>query len=64
MLSSPATATVEASLTPADRLFRVDDGAQSALRADKPWLRDPKYFTTVKVSAAAAMKMVGVASAC
>ena len=47
----------------ANSLLVVDEPALAAVKAAKPWSGNPRYFTKVKVSAVAAMKMTTHASA-
>jgi COP9 signalosome complex subunit 5 len=41
-----------------DALYNYDKDAENAIRADKPWRRDPHYFKSVRISALALLKMV------
>ena len=40
-----------------DALFHYDKEQQAALQTSKPWRNDPRYFTNVRVSALALLKM-------
>ena len=46
-----------------DALFVVDEANHERLLKERPWLQNSTYFKKVKVSGAAAMKMVTHASA-
>lgn len=56
MASKASSATSE----PVDTtgLISFDAAKLDKLKADKPWMRDPKHFKKVVINAAAAMKMV------
>lgn len=41
-----------------DALYNYDSEAQRAINQKKPWNSDPNYFTTVRISAVALIKMV------
>jgi len=41
-----------------DTLYKYDEAKHKALCNEKPWKKDPKYFTHVKISATALIKMV------
>jgi len=41
-----------------DALYNYDAVSQKAINSQKPWLKDPNYFKTVRVSAVALIKMV------
>jgi len=40
-----------------DEIFYFDEVQQSAIQAQKPWLKDPMYFKSVRISALALLKM-------
>jgi COP9 signalosome complex subunit 5 len=42
----------------ADRLYSCDEAKLDGIRASKLWTVDPRYFKRVKISPAAAVKMV------
>jgi len=41
-----------------DTLYKYDEALHKKLCSEKPWKKDPKYFTHVKISATALIKMV------
>eukprot|EP00298_Acanthocystis_sp_HF-20_P013790 c20509_g1_i1.p1 GENE.c20509_g1_i1~~c20509_g1_i1.p1 ORF type:complete len:341 (-),score=103.55 c20509_g1_i1:10-1011(-) len=41
-----------------DMIYRYEEEKQKALRASKPWKKDPHYFKTVRISTIALLKMV------
>lgn len=41
-----------------DALYGYDADAQKSIQTARPWLRDPHYFKTVRISAVAMVKMV------
>ncbi len=38
--------------------YSYDEAKVEAIRADKPWTKDPKYFKNVKISPSALIKMM------
>jgi COP9 signalosome complex subunit 5 len=44
--------------TVSDDIYKYDHDAQMAIRDAKPWKKDPHYFTQVKLSGVALVKMV------
>lgn len=40
-----------------DAVFKYDEVQQSAMQAQKPWLKDPRFFKSVRISALALLKM-------
>ena len=55
--SSVQSATSAPVFSP-DAKYKVDAPALAALKADKPWTSDPKYFHTVSYSPAAVLKIM------
>lgn len=53
-----AKAPEEEAVTPDQRFYALDPSKLESLQKDKPWMKDPKYFTSVAVSPSAIMKMV------
>ncbi|KAG8872694.1 COP9 signalosome catalytic subunit rri1 [Tulasnella sp. 331] len=45
-------------IDPADQIFRYDAALQKSIDKAEPWAKDPHYFTSVKISAIALIKMV------
>ncbi|VDK35941.1 unnamed protein product [Gongylonema pulchrum] len=43
---------------PAEQIYRYDTAEQQAIRAAKPWEKDPHYFKEIKICALALLKMV------
>lgn len=41
-----------------DALFNYDQAANNALTSSKPWSKDPHYFSSIRISAVALLKMV------
>ena len=40
-----------------DKIFKFESSEQEEVRAAKPWERDPNFFKSAKISAAALLKM-------
>ena len=53
---------LENEVEPTDHVYAYDNAAQQTFLTDKPWKKDPKYFTHVACSAVALVKMVMHAS--
>ncbi|KAG9006821.1 COP9 signalosome catalytic subunit rri1 [Tulasnella sp. JGI-2019a] len=45
-------------IDPADQIFQFDAALQKSVNKAEPWAKDPHYFTSVKISAIALIKMV------
>ncbi|KAJ1969112.1 COP9 signalosome complex subunit 5 [Dispira parvispora] len=54
-LHTPASGTGQ--LTPQDHVYNHNPNEYKQLLNEKPWTKDPRYFTNVKISALALMKM-------
>ena len=45
-------------MSSADSLYAIDDAKLEAIRNQKAWMNDPKYFKRVKISPSATIKMM------
>lgn len=56
--AAPAPALAPPITNVADARYSFDDRKLAKLRADSPWTKETKYFTSVAISPSAIMKMV------
>ena len=45
-------------ITEAEEIYKYDRQQQLSILSAKPWEKDPKYYTSIKISALALLKMV------
>ncbi|KAG8636464.1 COP9 signalosome complex subunit 5a isoform X2 [Manihot esculenta] len=57
-VDTPPTSTNSTTDSSSDAIFYYDARAQAKFQQDRPWVNDPHYFSRVKISALALLKMV------
>ena len=58
MASSSSSSSSSSSATAADQNYFIDDNRLEAIRSQKAWMQDPRYFNRVQICPSATIKMM------